>query len=158
MFRRIRFNYALFAAVTISFIYILINSIWIFCSDKLINIFSGDLNNISQMQILYIFFSGLLFFVFACISLKPYYKTKEKLNGTYSALTKIEKENKTLKEKLQKIKNSSPISGLPNKRALKKSLDIEIKNCIKTGLKGALYFIDLDNFKSVNDAHGHLNY
>lgn len=152
-------NSALSAAAIISLLYVFLGTLWIFASDKFLYIFSLGLVSLNLKQdylgVFYIFFSGLLFFIFTYYGVKTSYCSKEELFRVYSALDKKEGEKKLIKEKLQKIKDTSPISGLPNKRALSKSLSREIQNCAKTGLKGALYFIDLDNFKTVNDAHGH---
>lgn len=152
-------NSALSAAAIISLLYVFLGTLWIFASDKFLYIFSRDLVSLNLKQdylgVFYILFSGLLFFIFTYYGVKISYCSKEELFRVYSALDKKEGEKKLIKEKLQKIKDTSPISGLPNKRALSKSLSREIQNCAKTGLKGALYFIDLDNFKTVNDAHGH---
>lgn len=152
-------NSALSAAAIISLLYVFLGTLWIFASDKFLYIFSRDLVSLNLKQdylgVFYILFSGLLFFIFTYYGVKISYCSKEELFRVYSALDKKEGEKKLIKEKLQKIKDTSPISGLPNKRALSKSLSREIQNCAETGLKGALYFIDLDNFKTVNDAHGH---
>ncbi|QGU94530.1 diguanylate cyclase [Clostridium bovifaecis] len=39
---------------------------------------------------------------------------------------------------------------------LRKKIAEEIENCYKRGKKFALFFMDLDNFKFVNDHYGHI--
>jgi diguanylate cyclase (GGDEF)-like protein len=48
------------------------------------------------------------------------------------------------------------LTGLYNKRALLQTLSIETARCQRHAQPLAVLFIDLDNFKPYNDAHGHL--
>lgn len=48
-----------------------------------------------------------------------------------------------------------PLTRLPNRRLLNERLSQAIVNSKRTGLYGALMFLDLDNFKPLNDKHGH---
>lgn len=47
------------------------------------------------------------------------------------------------------------LTGLPNRRSLQERLDNAIGSAIRTEQLGALLFIDLDNFKNLNDTRGH---
>lgn len=51
--------------------------------------------------------------------------------------------------------NYDSLTGLPNRRLFLESLKHEIRKTLATGLSGALFIIDLDRFKEVNDALGH---
>ena len=48
-----------------------------------------------------------------------------------------------------------PLTNLPNRREFKYSLSKEISNSQRYSYYGALMYIDLDNFKNVNDSLGH---
>jgi len=47
------------------------------------------------------------------------------------------------------------LTGLPNRRMLGDRLNQAMAASKRSGLYGALMFLDLDNFKPLNDAHGH---
>jgi len=48
-----------------------------------------------------------------------------------------------------------PLTNLPNRREFRYSLSREISNAQRYDYYGALMYIDLDNFKNVNDSLGH---
>jgi len=48
------------------------------------------------------------------------------------------------------------LTGLPNARSLFLHLSRELSRCRRTGTSLALMVCDLDNFKQINDLHGHL--
>jgi diguanylate cyclase (GGDEF)-like protein len=47
------------------------------------------------------------------------------------------------------------LTGLPNRRAFVQRLDQEISRGQRTGQPLAMVLLDIDNFKSINDCHGH---
>ncbi|BBB27598.1 sensor domain-containing protein [Amphritea japonica] len=51
--------------------------------------------------------------------------------------------------------NYDSLTGLPNRRLFLENLKHEIRKTQESGLSGALFIIDLDRFKEVNDALGH---
>ncbi len=66
-------------------------------------------------------------------------------------LLELEKENHHLKS----LSQTDELTGFFNKRFLNKQLKIEITRTKRTGQPFCLMFIDLDNFKSINDTLGH---
>ena len=63
----------------------------------------------------------------------------------------LEKSNK----EVQFLAYHDPLTGLPNRARLRESIDTLCANCKENGSKGAVIFIDLDDFKPVNDTLGH---
>ena len=47
------------------------------------------------------------------------------------------------------------LTKLPNRRALQQNLEAGTRRCLRTNTSMAIAFIDLDNFKPVNDGFGH---
>ncbi|HPK54032.1 MAG TPA: GGDEF domain-containing protein [Smithellaceae bacterium] len=66
-------------------------------------------------------------------------------------LLKLEKEYRFLKT----LSLTDELTGLYNKRFFNRQLKIEITRTRRTGQPFCLMFIDLDNFKSINDSYGH---
>lgn len=58
-------------------------------------------------------------------------------------------------EKLRAMAYRDPLTGLGNRGRLEESLHAGIVRCARNGTSLALLFIDLDNFKSVNESLGH---
>ncbi|RMD65054.1 MAG: GGDEF domain-containing protein [Alphaproteobacteria bacterium] len=58
-------------------------------------------------------------------------------------------------EELEALSSSDPLTGLLNRRSFLNELERRFSR--RGGWRGgaALFFIDLDNFKAVNDRHGH---
>ncbi|MBR7747165.1 EAL domain-containing protein [Undibacterium sp. BYS107W] len=47
------------------------------------------------------------------------------------------------------------LTGLPNRRLLRDRMGVQLANAQRTGNYSAVLFIDLDHFKTINDARGH---
>ena len=58
-------------------------------------------------------------------------------------------------EELERISSTDALTGLANRRAFMRSLEICLARSVRTGRPGALVYVDLDNFKIINDTHGH---
>ncbi|WP_217474142.1 EAL domain-containing protein [Stutzerimonas stutzeri] len=64
-------------------------------------------------------------------------------------------ERKQAEERIHHLAFYDPLSGLPNRRLLLDRLRQALAATARSQRYGALMFIDLDNFKNVNDLHGH---
>ena len=65
-------------------------------------------------------------------------------------------ERKEAEERLKEINTYDVLTGLYNRRCLIERLQEEAKRAIRNGSKLSCFVIDIDNFKSINDAKGHL--
>lgn len=64
-------------------------------------------------------------------------------------------ERKRSEERTRQLAFHDPLTNLPNRRLIIKRLHRALSHSEETGLQGALLFLDLDNFKPLNDGHGH---
>ena len=71
--------------------------------------------------------------------------------GTNTDIT----ERKLTENQVQKLAFYDPLTNLPNRRLLNDRLNQAMATSKRNGCYGALKFLDLDNFKPLNDAHGH---
>ncbi len=71
-----------------------------------------------------------------------------------SAFTDISLRKKA-EEQVHDLAFFDPLTGLPNRRLLLDRLHQALTLSIRNNRQGALMFIDLDNFKSINDTEGH---
>jgi diguanylate cyclase (GGDEF)-like protein len=56
---------------------------------------------------------------------------------------------------LQHLAEHDSLTGLPNRRQLLSYLNISLKNAARDGTQVGVFFLDLDNFKNINDSMGH---
>jgi len=64
-------------------------------------------------------------------------------------------ESKNIADKLEQLAFYDPLTNLPNRRLLIDRLQHVIAACVRTGNKGAVLYLDLDDFKEVNNTLGH---
>jgi diguanylate cyclase (GGDEF)-like protein len=62
---------------------------------------------------------------------------------------------KLAEAEIERLAFYDALSDLPNRRLLELQLAETLARSVSTGSCGALLFIDLDNFKDLNDTHGH---
>jgi diguanylate cyclase (GGDEF)-like protein len=60
-----------------------------------------------------------------------------------------------LQESLAALALRDPLTGLANRRLLKELLDADLARTQRSGVPIAVAYLDLDDFKGVNDSHGH---
>lgn len=58
-------------------------------------------------------------------------------------------------DRLDVLAHTDPVTGVSNRHAFNERLAAEIEHARRTGASVALVLIDLDNFKTMNDTHGH---
>ena len=81
-----------------------------------------------------------------------------KLRRTSEYLRLIKSDSDRLRDELNKVRLLSltdEYTGLPNRRAFMRRLQDEIGRAQRYGSPLALALLDLDEFKAINDAHGH---
>ncbi|MET0543926.1 MAG: EAL domain-containing protein, partial [Variovorax sp.] len=64
-------------------------------------------------------------------------------------------ERKSAAREIEHLAFYDGLTGLPNRPLLLHRLKAAVDNNIRGGRHGALLFLDLDHFKTLNDAHGH---
>ncbi|MGZ3253230.1 MAG: diguanylate cyclase domain-containing protein [Burkholderiaceae bacterium] len=62
---------------------------------------------------------------------------------------------KIAEEEIKRLAFYDPLTGLPNRRLMLDRLKQSMATSARTNKEGALLFIDLDNFKTLNDTFGH---
>ena len=70
-------------------------------------------------------------------------------------LTRDISERKKAEEQIRNLAFNDPLTQLPNRRLLLDRFGLVIAACKRSKRYAALMFIDLDNFKPLNDEHGH---
>jgi len=94
---------------------------------------------------------------------------KEEITALYEELTasqvKLKQQNEQLikytnvmknnEKKLERMAYYDVLTGLPNRKMIIKKLDQLIKSSAKLGSRFSLVYIDIDNFKEINDLMGH---
>ena len=71
--------------------------------------------------------------------------------GTFLDITS----RKLADERIKELAFYDPLTRLPNRRLLLDRLDVALATCNRHLRRGALLFVDLDNFKLINDTVGH---
>ncbi len=71
--------------------------------------------------------------------------------AVFSDISSIKKTS----EELEYLAHHNPLTGLPNRRLLQARLEHSLQNAKREGTGGAVIYIDLDNFKKINDSLGH---
>lgn len=71
--------------------------------------------------------------------------------GTFLDITS----RKLADERIKELAFYDPLTRLPNRRLLMDRLNVALATCNRHQRRGALLFVDLDNFKLINDTVGH---
>ncbi len=73
----------------------------------------------------------------------------------YHGITREITERRALEDQVRQLAFRDSLTRLPNRRLLLDHLDQAMSSGKRSRHYGALLFLDLDNFKSLNDKHGH---
>jgi diguanylate cyclase (GGDEF)-like protein len=80
---------------------------------------------------------------------------RSEVTAQRDALQRMVGELKQASEQLHQLAFFDPLTHLPNRRLLQDRLQFTIATSKRSGQHAALMFLDLDNFKPLNDMHGH---
>lgn len=64
-------------------------------------------------------------------------------------------QRKLAEKEIEKLAYYDLLTKLPNRRAFNERLDIAVEKIKRSKVTGALFFLDIDNFKRLNDSLGH---
>ncbi len=64
-------------------------------------------------------------------------------------------ERKLMEERLRHLAEHDPLTGLCNRRLFEHELGQQVRRCQRYGEQATLVMVDLDDFRRVNDTHGH---
>ena len=73
----------------------------------------------------------------------------------FSTIARDIRHLRAAEERVEFLAYYDTLTGLPNRNELAKRLDMEVVRVRRNLSFGALFFIDLDNFKNINDSLGH---
>jgi diguanylate cyclase (GGDEF)-like protein len=76
--------------------------------------------------------------------------------SAYAAHAAIALSNARLVNRLERQAAEDPLTGLANQRAFYQACAIEFSRAQREGGEVSIVMLDLDHFKAINDAHGHL--
>lgn len=85
-------------------------------------------------------------------------RTFDGLDGTRYGLMSVSRditERKNHEEQIRRLAFYDPLTKLPNRRMLQDRLELMVSARSCEERLSALFFIDLDHFKALNDTHGH---
>lgn len=71
--------------------------------------------------------------------------------GSYSSIA----QNREAEAEIHRLAYYDSLTLLPNRRFLQERIEQSMLQCTQNGCHGAVLFADLDNFKTLNDTHGH---
>jgi len=91
---------------------------------------------------------------YVSLSGEPLYDAAGRCIG-YRGITKEITDQKVAEEQIQYLAQHDVLTGLPNRMMFSNLLNVAIANARRTDRRFAVFFIDLDRFKFINDTLGH---
>ena len=92
--------------------------------------------------------------IWVSISGEPIFDAEGTFTG-YRGVARDITERKLAEAQIQRLAFYDELTGLPNRRLLMDRLERAVAASTREGCHGALLFLDLDNFKGINDTLGH---
>ncbi len=92
--------------------------------------------------------SGIVFLIFMLMSIRN-------INLNFLENITLRHEAVDRENEIKQLAFYDPLTNLPNRRLLLDRLDHALSSSARSGKRGALLFLDLDNFKMLNDTLGH---
>jgi diguanylate cyclase (GGDEF)-like protein/PAS domain S-box-containing protein len=71
------------------------------------------------------------------------------------ATIRDQSERRQVQEQIEQLAYHDALTGLPNRMLLRDRLEMALARSRRSGQRGPLLFLDVDNFKTVNDSLGH---
>lgn len=101
--------------------------------------------------------SGMVLGTFAIYHRQPQMPSETDINliEQTAHLISIAIERRAMEDEIRQLAFYDPLTNLPNRRLLHDRLNQCLISSKRTGAYGALLFLDLDNFKPLNDLYGH---
>jgi diguanylate cyclase (GGDEF)-like protein len=87
---------------------------------------------------------------------RPFSREEQELIGYLASQGAVSLENARLHEELYRQATVDELTGLSNHRRLQQALDEELARSRRFPAPLSLVILDIDDFKAVNDTHGHL--
>jgi diguanylate cyclase (GGDEF)-like protein len=85
---------------------------------------------------------------------RPERDANGKLVG-FHGISRETTQRRQMEDQVRQLAFYDPLTQLPNRRLLIDRLNQALASSKRSGLYGAVMFLDLDNFKALNDTHGH---
>jgi diguanylate cyclase (GGDEF)-like protein len=76
-------------------------------------------------------------------------------NGLLDEIVQRDQVLRANNQVLQRLAFHDPLTGLPNRAMFEPALAATLNECHDNGTKAALFYLDIDSFKSINDTFGH---
>lgn len=81
--------------------------------------------------------------------------SRDEVARVADSFNQLQKKLQEQEKRLADIAHHDPLTGLPNRLAIRDRMNLELRRCRRQSTGLALLFLDLDGFKAINDRHGH---